>query len=197
MRCISLSSIKPGKIVIVTSGRYAGRKAIVVKIFDDGTRERAFGHALIAGIDRYPLAVTKAMNQKKIIKRSKVKPFIKFVNYNHIMPTRFSVDIDVRAAVNPNAMKKADSRMEARKEVKKLFEQRCVFFWGFLVFLFPFSVVRRGRGVFVAAIVSFFYRYARFFVIFRLFLLLFWCYRYLERGNNTAGVQYFYHKLRF
>merc|ERR1712150_429294 len=30
---------------------------------------------------------------KKVAKRSKIKPFIKVVNYNHLMPTRYSVDV--------------------------------------------------------------------------------------------------------
>jgi len=50
-------SIKPGKVVIVLAGRYAGRKAVVVKAFDEGTNEHKFPHALVAGIERYPLKV--------------------------------------------------------------------------------------------------------------------------------------------
>merc|ERR1719453_1321277 len=117
--------IKQGKVVIVLSGRYAGKKAIVVKTFDEGSKEREFGHCLVAGIDRYPLKVTKAMSKKKIEKRSKIKPFLKYVNYNHIMPTRYNVvDLDLKTIVTPSAMKKIDSKEEARKEVKKTFEAR-------------------------------------------------------------------------
>jgi large subunit ribosomal protein L27e len=36
--------IKPGKVVLVLAGRYAGKKAIVVKTFDEGTKDREFGH---------------------------------------------------------------------------------------------------------------------------------------------------------
>lgn len=32
--------------------------------------------------------VTKAMSKEKIKKRTKLKPFIKYVNVNHLMPTR-------------------------------------------------------------------------------------------------------------
>ena len=34
--------IKSGKVVIVLQGRFAGRKAIVVKAYDDGNAERRF-----------------------------------------------------------------------------------------------------------------------------------------------------------
>ena len=44
--------IKSGKVVIVLQGRFAGRKAIVVKAYDDGNAERRFAHAMVAGIDR-------------------------------------------------------------------------------------------------------------------------------------------------
>lgn len=107
-------SIKPGKVVIVLAGRYAGRKAIVVKTFDDATKEHKFGHALVAGIDRAPLKVTKSMGQKKIIKRSRVKPFIKYINYNHIMPTRYTVtDIDVRRHTRAALSRVADGSDDA------------------------------------------------------------------------------------
>ena len=36
----------------------------------------------------FPKQVIKKLSAKKIAKRSRLKPFIKVVNYNHIMPTR-------------------------------------------------------------------------------------------------------------
>ena len=69
--------MKQGKVVLVLSGRFAGRKAIIVKPNDEGTSDKPFGHALIAGIDRYPRIVTKRMSKKKVKQRSKIKPFLK------------------------------------------------------------------------------------------------------------------------
>lgn len=69
--------MKSGKVVIVLCGRYAGRKAVVVKTYDDGTSDKQFGHALVAGIDRYPRKVTKKMGKAKLKKKSKIKPFLK------------------------------------------------------------------------------------------------------------------------
>jgi large subunit ribosomal protein L27e len=37
--------------------------------------------------------VTAAMGKKKIAKQSKIKSFVKVNNYNHLMPTRYSVNI--------------------------------------------------------------------------------------------------------
>jgi hypothetical protein len=69
--------MKIGKVVLVLSGRYAGRKAIVIKNYDDGTTDKQYGHAIVAGIDRYPRKVHKRMGKSKIHKRSKIKPFVK------------------------------------------------------------------------------------------------------------------------
>jgi large subunit ribosomal protein L27e len=69
--------MKAGKVVLVLSGRYAGKKAIVIRNFDDGTSDKQYGHALVAGIDRYPRKVHKRMGKAKIHKRSKIKPFVK------------------------------------------------------------------------------------------------------------------------
>lgn len=121
------SFIKPGKVVIVLAGRYAGRKAIVVKTADDGSDKHKFGHCLVAGIDKAPLRVTRAMTQKKIVKRSRIKPFVKYINYNHIMPTRYNVnDLDVKSCVNPESMQKADTRTSSRKELKKMLEAKYI-----------------------------------------------------------------------
>lgn len=68
---------KPGKVCIVLQGRHAGKKVVVIKPLDHGDDARKYPYALIAGVERYPLKVTKRMNEKKLKRRSKVKPFIK------------------------------------------------------------------------------------------------------------------------
>ena len=114
--------IKSGKVVIVLQGRFAGRKAIVVKAYDDGNGEKKFAHAVVAGIDRYPRKVTRAMSKDKIEKRTKMKPFLKAVNYTHLMPTRYVVDIDLKKFAADECLK--EGRSDARKAIKKLFEDR-------------------------------------------------------------------------
>mmetsp|Transcript_8392 Transcript_8392/g.11730 ORF Transcript_8392/g.11730 Transcript_8392/m.11730 type:complete len:143 (-) Transcript_8392:404-832(-) len=114
--------IKSGKVVVVLAGRYAGRKAVVVKTYDDGSIDRKFSHAMVVGIDRYPKKVTKGMTKTKITKRSKMKPFLKCINLNHLMPTRYSVDMDLKKTVDEAAFKEA--KKETRKTVKKIFEDR-------------------------------------------------------------------------
>ena len=56
--------MKAGKVILLLGGRYAGRKAVIVKPSDEGTTDKPFSHALVAGIDRYPRKVTKKMSKK-------------------------------------------------------------------------------------------------------------------------------------
>merc|ERR1712113_368688 len=109
--------IKSGRVVVLLQGRYSGKKAIVVKTYDDGSKARSFGHALVAGVDRAPQKVTKKMSKKKIAKRTRVKPFVKYVNYNHMMPTRYSVPTELGAQTfaTDQQMEPPDGRIEAKK----------------------------------------------------------------------------------
>merc|ERR1719482_1489700 len=120
--------IKAGRVVVLLQGRYTGKKAIVVKTFDEGSKARPFGHCLVAGVDRAPLKVTKTMSKKKIAKRSKVKPFVKYVNYNHMMPTRYQLPAEVGAQslVTEQQMDGGDGRVEAKKFVKMLLQEKFV-----------------------------------------------------------------------
>eukprot|EP00270_Netrium_digitus_P019390 TRINITY_DN763_c0_g1_i1.p1 TRINITY_DN763_c0_g1~~TRINITY_DN763_c0_g1_i1.p1 ORF type:complete len:136 (+),score=32.62 TRINITY_DN763_c0_g1_i1:132-539(+) len=116
--------LKPSKVVVLLQGRYAGRKAVIVKNFDDGTQSRPYGHALVAGIEKYPRKVTKKLTPKQLAKRSKLKAFVKLVNYNHIMPTRYQLDVDLKSVVTLDKLESAAKRLEARKETKKILEDR-------------------------------------------------------------------------
>ncbi|XP_050539824.1 60S ribosomal protein L27 [Daktulosphaira vitifoliae] len=116
--------MKSGKIVLVLSGRYAGRKAVVMKTYDEGTSERQYGHALVAGIDRYPRKVTKRMSQEKLKKRSKIKPFLKVLNYNHLMPTRYSVQDVTVDKVSPKDLKDPMMKKKYRFQTRVKFEEK-------------------------------------------------------------------------
>ncbi|XP_042420751.1 60S ribosomal protein L27-3-like [Zingiber officinale] len=116
--------LKPNKAVIILQGRFAGRKAVIVRAFDDGTRERAYGHCLVAGIAKYPKKVIRKDSAKKTAKKSRVKPFLKLVNYNHIMPTRYTLDVDLKDIVTLDALQTRDKKVAASKEAKARFEER-------------------------------------------------------------------------
>ncbi|XP_055969365.1 60S ribosomal protein L27-like, partial [Sorex fumeus] len=85
--------MKPEKVVLVLAGRYSGHKVLIMKNIDDGTSDHPYSHALVLGLTATPRKVTAAMGKKKIAKRSKIKSFVKAYNYNHLMPTGYSMDI--------------------------------------------------------------------------------------------------------
>ncbi|KAI6705711.1 hypothetical protein NL676_008673 [Syzygium grande] len=116
--------LKPGKAVVVLQGRYAGRKAVIVRNFDDGTRDRPYAHCLVAGIKKYPSKVVRKDSAKKAAKKSRVKAFVKLVNYRHLMPTRYALDVDLKDAVAPDSLQSKDKRVSAAKEAKKRLEER-------------------------------------------------------------------------
>ncbi|KAG2172847.1 hypothetical protein INT43_000197 [Umbelopsis isabellina] len=113
------------QVVVILQGRYAGKKAVIVRNHDEGTKDRPYGYAVVAGVERYPLKVTRSMGKKKVAKRSKVKPFIKVVNYNHMMPTRYALELEqIKGTISSETFKEPSQREEAKKTIKKLFEER-------------------------------------------------------------------------
>ncbi|KAB7495916.1 UNVERIFIED_CONTAM: hypothetical protein RMT77_013163 [Armadillidium vulgare] len=117
---------KAGRVVICLSGKMAGKKAIVVKTNDEGTQDRPYEHALVAGIDRYPKKVTKEMSEKKLKKKMKIKAFVRVVNLKHLMPTRYSASDIVfdKANINKETLKDPGKRKKARQLVKLKLEER-------------------------------------------------------------------------
>ncbi|CAD6571003.1 MAG: hypothetical protein CYPHOPRED_004242 [Cyphobasidiales sp. Tagirdzhanova-0007] len=116
---------RPAKVCIVLSGRYSGRKVVVIKQSDEGTKDRPYPHAIVAGVDKYPRKVTKRMGAKKVSKRSKVKPFVKAINYNHLMPTRYALELEsLKGSVSAETLKEESQKADAKKAIKKVFEQK-------------------------------------------------------------------------
>ncbi|KAE8819876.1 60S ribosomal protein L27-3 [Hordeum vulgare] len=44
---------EPGKAVILLQGRYAKKKAVIVRVFEESTRDRPYGYCLVAGLAKY------------------------------------------------------------------------------------------------------------------------------------------------
>ncbi|RMZ77960.1 hypothetical protein DV738_g4115, partial [Chaetothyriales sp. CBS 135597] len=117
--------LKVGRVAIITRGRYAGRKVVIIQPVDTGTKQHPFSYALVAGIERYPSKVTRRMGTKRAEKRSKVKPFIKRINYNHIMPTRYTLELEgLKSVISNDTFKEVSHREDAKKQVKKALEER-------------------------------------------------------------------------
>ena len=101
---------KPGKVVVVLNGRYAGRKGIIVKSNYESVRDRKYPHCMVVGLSKGPRKPTKrnlAKLQEKIKKLETSKDdndrlntlktfgvFIKTYNMTHLLATRYQVKED-------------------------------------------------------------------------------------------------------
>lgn len=111
-------------MVVLLTGRYAGKKAVIVRNYDDGTSSKPYGHAIVVGLSKAPRKVTKRSSQKTQARRSSLKTFIKAVNYTHMMPTRYTLDMDLAEVVTPECVDDDTKKNDARREAKKQLEEK-------------------------------------------------------------------------
>ncbi|EPE36020.1 60S ribosomal protein L27 [Glarea lozoyensis ATCC 20868] len=122
---VAMKFLKVGRVAIITRGRYAGKKVVIIQPQDAGNKSHPYPHALVAGIERYPSQITRRMSKTRQEKRSKVKPFIKVINYNHLMPTRYTLELEgLKGAITADTFKEVSQREDAKKVVKKALEER-------------------------------------------------------------------------
>ncbi|XP_044958245.1 60S ribosomal protein L27-2-like [Hordeum vulgare subsp. vulgare] len=118
--------LKPGKAVILLQGRYARKKAVIVPVFKEGTCDHPYGHCLVAGLAKYPKKVIRKDSAKTTAKKSRVKVFLKLLNFTHLMPTRYTLDIDLKEVVSgaPDSLTTKDKKLTAAKSAKAKLEER-------------------------------------------------------------------------
>ena len=133
---------KFGRVVVLLTGKYAGKKAVILKVVNDGNKERQFPHLLVAGIARAPKKVSKKMSEERIAKRIRIKPFVKYVNINHVIPTRYMAkpELDLGEVLKKfetqslirkentskirDPLTNADIRADLKKRVKQILEKK-------------------------------------------------------------------------
>ena len=128
---------KPGKVVVVLNGRYAGSKGIIVKSNYESVKDRKYPHCIVVGLSKGPRKPTKknlAKLQAKIKKLEASKDsndrinalksfgvFIKTYNMSHLLATRYTVKEDF--GIN-KSLEKVDSLEKKVKEDKALVEAK-------------------------------------------------------------------------
>jgi len=121
---------KPGKVVLVTRGKYAGHKAVILQNTDKKTKERAYGHALLAGVKKYPKKVVRGMGKRRIARRSRVGVFLRVVNQKHFFATRYNLDLstELRGKLSVADATKAnvDSKAQQDGNLFLLVPRRCI-----------------------------------------------------------------------
>jgi large subunit ribosomal protein L27e len=113
-----VNSYKSGRVVLVFNGRMAGFKAVIIKGFKKQEKTN-FESVLLLGIKKYPLKITRKMNTEKTFKKSRIKMFLKFFNKNHILPTRYIIDLSDIKSIIPNQEDDLEEIKQKIKESKK------------------------------------------------------------------------------
>ena len=122
---------KPGKIVVVLNGRFAGRKGIIVKSNYESVKDRKYPHCMVVGLShgtRKPTRKNIAKLQAKIkqlesqentvdrIKKLKsFGVFIKNYNMSHLLATRYTLKDELGIA---KSVAKIDELVKKVKEDK-------------------------------------------------------------------------------
>ena len=122
---------KPGKIVVVLNGRYAGKKGIIVKSNYESVKDRKYPHCMVVGIDKGPRKPTKkniAKLQAKIRKleseensSDKIKAlksfgiFIKTYNMSHLLATRYTLKDELGLAKAIGKIDELDKKLKEQK----------------------------------------------------------------------------------
>ncbi|KAE8779808.1 60S ribosomal protein L27-3 [Hordeum vulgare] len=96
--------LKPGKAVILLQGR----------------------HFLVVGLAKYPKKVIRKDLSKKTTKKSHVKVFLKLVNFTHLMPTRYTLDVDLKEVVfdAPDSLIIKDKKLTAANSANAKLDER-------------------------------------------------------------------------
>ena len=115
--------VNPGRVVLMTSGRFAGHKAVVVQEQDKATKERKYGHALVAGIKKYPKRVVRGMSKRRIARRAHVGVFLRVVNKKHVFATRYNMDLS-KELKGKLSVADASRKTKSRKLLQRVFQAR-------------------------------------------------------------------------
>ncbi|KAE8777417.1 60S ribosomal protein L27-3 [Hordeum vulgare] len=100
-------------------------KVVIVRVFEEGTRELPYGHCMVAGLAKYPKKVIRKDSAKKTAKKSRVKVFLKLVNFTHLMPTRFTLNVDLKEVVSgaPDSLTTKDKKLTVAKSATAKLEE--------------------------------------------------------------------------
>ena len=124
---------KPGKIVVILNGRYAGRKGVIVKSNYESVKDRKYPHCMVVGLSKGPKKPTKKNiakmkaqieqlessekeNAADKVKRLKIFGiFIKTYNMSHLLATRYTLKDDLSIAKSVAKIDELDKKIKEDK----------------------------------------------------------------------------------
>ena len=94
--------------------------------------KKNFSSVLILGIKKIPSNAIEKTNAKK--KKSKIKIFLKIINKNHILPTRYLIDlIKGKYKIHKKMIRKCADYFAKNLIEKKILERNTAFFQNFIL----------------------------------------------------------------
>lgn len=111
---------KPNMIVVLTKGRLAGKKAVVLK-------EAGENMILIAGVSRTPTESPDYLPNWQKRRNEKFVTFVKKVNIKHVLATRYKADVglselDIEGGALEDINIRATVNSQANRILKGAFE---------------------------------------------------------------------------
>ena len=121
---------KPGKIVVILNGRYAGRKGVIVKSNYESVKDRKYPHCMVVGLSKGPKKPTKKNiakmkaqieqlessekeNAADRVKRLKsFGIFIKTYNMSHLLATRYTLKDELGIAKSVAKIDELDKKIK-------------------------------------------------------------------------------------
>lgn len=104
---------KQNMIVVITNGRHAGKKGVVVKELDEHT-------ILVAGVERVPVESADYMPSWQKRRNEKFATFIKKINIRHALATRYKADIGLANLDFSDAVSDAGAKKSANTWVNSV-----------------------------------------------------------------------------
>ena len=104
---------KQNMIVIITNGRLAGKKAVVLSQLDEQ-------HILVAGVNRVPVPSEDYMPAWEKRRNEKFLTFIKKININHVLASRYKADIGLGKLDAESVLQDMAAKEKASKEVNSI-----------------------------------------------------------------------------
>jgi large subunit ribosomal protein L27e len=129
---------KPGRVVVVTNGRYAGKKGIIIKSNFEQTKTKKYPHCVVLGLKKAPRRVTKkflkkledktkaltdkvnskSVDAEELQKLKRFGVFFKTYNMNHILATRYKATDNF--SIDNNMVRIENIELEIKEATTKL-----------------------------------------------------------------------------
>lgn len=104
---------KQNMIVVITNGRLAGKKAVVIGQLDEQ-------NLVVAGINRTPTKSEDYMPAWMTRRNSKFLTFIKKINMDHVLATRYKADIGLSKFEAASAVANLETKKTTNEEVNSI-----------------------------------------------------------------------------